>query len=276
MENKTVIITGATSGIGRAAAFEMCKNGHKLVMLGRNQEKIDETVAAIIEKYADAKIDTYQIDLSNLDAVKSLTEVLKQQYPIIDVLVNNAGSFQMKEEILACGFEKTIVVNYFSHFILTMGLLDNLKAAEQGRIINVSSDSYKLTTNTIDKRANQNHYNWSRAYNRSKLAQIQFTHTLKDKLTDSNVVVTAVSPGGVRTKIYDPMPTIIRWLVSLSLKPVHKGIRGLLTVALSEDAKEYHGKFVRGRKVKKVHKKYLDKKQSEFLWQQSNLVMSNQ
>jgi short-subunit dehydrogenase len=269
MYRNTVLISGATSGIGKATAIALANKNHNLILLGRNKRKLKETTLSVLEKVPNAKLSSYAVDFSDLTSVNHVVHEIQQNHPVIDILINNAGAIQIEPQKTPEGLEKTLVVNYYSHFVVTMGLLENIKAAKNGRIINVSSDCYKLPGYAIDDEVESQKYNWNRAYNRSKLAQVQFTHKLQNTLSDSNVVATCISPGAVKTKIYDPMPKLIRWLTSLSLKPVEKGVKDIVEIATQADVSQYAGAFVSGGKVKKVHSRFLQLEHLDNLWRLS-------
>jgi NAD(P)-dependent dehydrogenase (short-subunit alcohol dehydrogenase family) len=270
MSKKTILISGATSGLGKQALLELSQKGHRVIVVSRNREKMNATVEMIKFETNNADIFCYQADFSDADSVKNATQKIAQEHPAIDVLINNAGALHIRQERTESGVEKTMMVNYYSHFILTMGLLDNLRSSGKSTIINVSSDCYKLPGYAMNEPTiDDEKYNFNKAYNRSKLAQIQFTRMLKERLSSDDITVTCVSPGGVKTDIYAPMPKILRWLVTFSLKPVSKGVRDIVNIALDDDASRFDGEFVSNTKIKPIHSRYLDKQQMLFLWEQS-------
>jgi len=269
MDKKTVLISGATSGIGKATALAMCQRDYRVIILGRNELKLADTTRWLSEQCPSSEVFGYLVDFSDLMSVNAVVETLSVEHPVIDIVINNAGALHMTQVETPEGLEKTLVVNYYSHFVLTMGLLNNIKISANGRIINVSSDCYKLPSYDMNEQIEPEKYNWNKAYNRSKLAQVQFTHRLQQELLDSGVTVTCVSPGGVKTNIYDPMPKVLRWLTSFSLKPVEKGIRDIVHIATQPDIQNYRGAFVSGGKVKAVPARCLNEEQINFLWQRS-------
>ncbi|GHF84340.1 SDR family NAD(P)-dependent oxidoreductase [Thalassotalea marina] len=257
MTVKTILVTGATSGIGKQVLKSLAIQGHKLIVIARCPEKIKLTINEVKNDAPNTVIYSYVADFSDVDSVTQVAQKISTNHPVIDVLINNAGAMHMKEEVAKCGREKTLVVNHISHAALTLALINNLKLASQGCIINVSSDCYRLPGYDLNCSDFDGKYNWNKAYNRSKLAQIQFTHVLQDKLNSDNIVVTSVSPGGVKTDIYRALPKIARWLVSLTLKPVERGVDDILKIANLEDASMFAGQFVSKGKVKTVEQKFL-------------------
>lgn len=257
MTLKTIVVTGATSGIGKQVLKSLAIQGHKMIVLARNPEKIKLTIDEVKEDAPNAVITSYIVDFSDVEAVNQVAQTLSKEHPVIDVLINNAGAMHMKEELAKCGREKTLVVNHISHAALTLALIDNLKAAAHSTVINVSSDCYRLPGYTLDCVDFEGKYNWNKAYNRSKLAQIQFTHVLQNKLDAANVVVTSVSPGGAKTNIYRALPTVARWLVSLTLKPVECSTQDIIKIANLDDASEFAGQFVSKGEIKHIDDKHL-------------------
>ncbi|BFT32276.1 SDR family NAD(P)-dependent oxidoreductase [Alteromonas sp. D210916BOD_24] len=270
---KTILITGATSGIGQQFALEMAELGHDLILLYRDKNKLETTLSLLDTVAPLANLHAYSVDLADIESVKSVALAISQNHEQIDVLVNNAGAFQMTKEMTPSGHEKTMMVNYFSHFVLTMMLLDNLRAAEQGRIINVSSECYKLRAYSMDDSEMMPKYHWGLAYNRSKLAQIQLTKMLKDKFKDDNITVTSVNPGAIDTNIYKPISGFMRFLLKFSLKPVQNGVIDIRDIALRADSSDVNGEFISKSKKVTVDKRFLNTQQMQSLWQQSEALL---
>ncbi|MCB4435713.1 SDR family NAD(P)-dependent oxidoreductase [Alteromonas sp. McT4-15] len=266
---KTVLITGATSGIGQQLAIEMGKLGHDLILLYRDADKLESTLSQLSSVADNVSVHAYLADLADIDSVKRAARAIGKKHDQIDVLVNNAGAFHMTKEMTPSGHEKTMMVNYFSHFVLTMMLLDNLRASKQGRVINVSSECYKMRAYSMDDFEMVPKYHWGLAYNRSKLAQVQLTKMLKEKLKDDNVTVTSVNPGAIDTNIYEPISGFMRFMLKFSLKPVEKGVTDIIDIALRDDSSDVNGEFISKSKKVAIDKRFLDPQQMQVLWQQS-------
>ena len=138
MQQKNIIITGATDGIGLAAAKEVSKKGYHIGLVGRNPEKGKKAIETIISYSGNENLDFFECDLSLVKNVKSLSEQIKQKYNKVDVLLNNAGGANKKKIITSEGLEKTFATNQMNYFVLSTELLDIISESNDGRIVNVA------------------------------------------------------------------------------------------------------------------------------------------
>jgi NAD(P)-dependent dehydrogenase (short-subunit alcohol dehydrogenase family) len=201
MKGKTVFITGATSGIGKATALALAKMGAVVHIHGRN-----EALAADVKKEIDAvsghaACRYYLADLSSQASIKKMAMALKADVPVLDVLVNNAGGVFQNFELSEDGIEKTIAVNHFAYFQLSHLLLDTLAASEEGRIVNVSSRSNFHGKIDLDSFTQDRGYNIIKAYGQSKLANVFFTQAMAKRVKDLGITVNCLHPGVVKTNI---------------------------------------------------------------------------
>ena len=204
MQNKIVLITGASAGLGKETALALAKQGAHVVMLCRNADKAEAVKAELIQQSGNSHIDILLCDLADLNAVKRAALEFKQKYSRLDVLINNAGFMILEKQSTPNGFEATFAVNYLAHVLLTLLLLDLLKASAPARIINLTSrvhKSAKLDLN--DLMMKQAPYKGFIAYGNSKLAMILFSYHLAKQLEASGVTVNAVDPGMVDTEFGD-------------------------------------------------------------------------
>src|SRR5919112_1324015 len=148
MGKKVCLITGATSGIGKATAIGLASMGAGVVMVGRDRGRGEAALAEIREKSTNASVDLMLADLSSQEQIRRLADEFKEAYPRLDVLINNAGLFRSKRISAADGIETTFAVNHLAYFLLTRLLLDVLKASSPSRIVNVSSGDH--SNGTID------------------------------------------------------------------------------------------------------------------------------
>jgi len=199
MKKKVCLITGATSGIGKAASFELAKQGHEVLLLGRNQDKLLRTSEHIRSMVENARIESFCCDLSMMSDVKSTAEVIKQAVDHIDVLIDNAGGKYLDHEVTSEGIERTLATNHIGHFVLTLNLIDLLKKAEQGRIVIVSSGAHYSSTGIINNVLAPESYDGRKQYSDSKLANVLFAYALADRLSQTSITVNAIDPGGVAT-----------------------------------------------------------------------------
>jgi NAD(P)-dependent dehydrogenase (short-subunit alcohol dehydrogenase family) len=269
MEDNVVMITGANSGIGRAASLALAKMGATLVMVARNKERGEAARSEIIRKSQNNSVDLLLADLSSLESVRQLATNFKKKYSRLDVLINNAGLFNQRRRVTADGYENTFATNYLASFLLTNLQLDLLKASAPSRIINVSSvGHYNGHINFDDLNLEEEYGGW-KAYGQSKLALVLFTHELAKKLQGTGVTVNAVHPGTVATKIWSrPFGPVgfIMALPKLFMTSPEKGAETIVYLASSSDAKGLNGEYLEKLKVKKSSDESYDEEIAQRLW----------
>src|SRR5437016_4700107 len=195
MKDKVVLVTGANSGIGRAASLALAKMGATIVMVARNKERGEAARSEIIKESQSNSVDLLLADLSSLESVRQLATEFQRKYSKLHVLINNAGLFNQRRHVTMDGYEDTFTTNYLAPFLLTNLQLDLLKASAPSRIINVSSvGHYNGHINFDDLNLGKEYGGW-KAYGQSKLALVLFTHELAKKLQGTGVTVNACPPG---------------------------------------------------------------------------------
>ncbi len=248
MKNKICLITGATSGIGKAAALKLADLGASLILLSRNEKK-GEMICDQIRKTNNNTVKFYRVDISSMNEVKNISERIKTDFDLIDVLINNAGArfdnyFKNDE-----GIELTFATNHLGHFLLTLSLIEMLKKSEQGRIINVSSPAHSKGTEDLEDIIAPLNYDRRLAYGRSKLANLYFTYELSNRLKNTNVTVNAVDPGGVATNfsrnngLYAWMKHYLSYILQLKLISPQKASETIVYLASSDDISNITGKY---------------------------------
>ena len=195
MGEKVCLITGATSGIGKATAMGLANMGASVVMVGRDRGRGEAALAEIKEKSANASVDLLLADLSSQEEVRRLADEFKEAYPRLDVLINNAGVFRSERITTADGLEMTFAVNHLAYFLLTNLLLDVLKASAPSRIVNVSSGDHRNGTIDFDDLQGEKGYKGAKAYSQSKLANVLFTYELARRLEGTGVSANCLHPG---------------------------------------------------------------------------------
>ena len=241
---KTVVITGANTGIGLATAKKFVEDGHHVVLACRNLDKAQKAKAEISTK-GHGQIDIVELDLNDLNQVKSAAQTLKEKYSQIDILVNNAGLMTPKLEEKANGFEKQIGVNYLGHFVWTMQLLPLLQNAPSGRIIHLASmmhvlgkiDTHQFKFDSVKK------YNGVLSYGNSKLANLLFSHALAEKLRGTSIISNAIHPGGVDSEIYRELPNYQYRALKLFLISPNKPANLIHQIALSPEWSKKTGQY---------------------------------
>ncbi|HSG68555.1 MAG TPA: SDR family oxidoreductase [Bacteroidales bacterium] len=202
MKGKTVLITGATDGIGKRTAIEISKLGANLIVHGRNKQRGEQVVEEIRKYTNGSSIEYVHADLASLSAVRKLAASVKEKYDKLDVLINNAGVFMRGQTFSRDGYETTFAVNHLAHFSLSLQMLPLLQRAEQGRVITVSSVAHNNSPR-IDFSDMQevNAYIDYSAYALSKLANVLFASELAHKLKSTSVTSNSLHPGVVSTKL---------------------------------------------------------------------------
>ena len=202
LAGKTVIITGANTGIGKETAIDMAKRHARVIMACRSVERGEKAADEVRRASGSSNVVFQQLDLASLTSVRRFCERVLKEEPRIDILINNAG-------IMACpywktedGFEMQFGVNHLGHFLLTNLLLDRLKEAPAARIVNVSSLSYKRCKGINFEDINCEHaYHPRDAYGQSKLAVILFTRSLAKRLEGTMVTANCLHPGVICTEL---------------------------------------------------------------------------
>ena len=203
MTGKTCIITGGTSGLGRATALALGALGANLLLVGRNHRAAQAVMARIRRQASAGSVEFIPADLSNFSEVRRLAGELRQRCPVLDVLINNAGARFNRYQTNADGIELTFATNHLGHFLLTALMIDRLLAADAGRVLTVGSGAH--TGPLGDTRdgwiSGRDNYDRKVAYAMSKLANLMFTYELARRLERTTVTCNAVDPGGVATHL---------------------------------------------------------------------------
>jgi retinol dehydrogenase 12 len=196
----TILVTGATDGIGLATAEALASEGHRVLMHGRTATKGQAAVDAVRAAAANREVRFVQADFASLSEIRSLAEELRA-LPRLDVLINNAGCINYSRSVTTDGFETTFAVNHLAPFLLTRLLLPKLRASAPARIVTVASAAHRGQRIDFDDLMSTHDYRMLRTYGRSKLANILFTRTLAKRLPGSNVTANALHPGMVATHL---------------------------------------------------------------------------
>ncbi|MDB5445064.1 MAG: short-chain dehydrogenase [Phenylobacterium sp.] len=250
---KTIVVTGATSGIGREVAGRLAAQGARVLIVARDATRA-KALAASLPKPATGAHGVFLGDLSRLAEMKRLVAEIAGAEPVVDVLINNAGAIFPTRQVTEDGLERTFALNHLSYFVLTLGLLDRVKAAAAGRIVNTASKVHGIATLDFDDLQTERRYHPYMAYGRSKLGNILFTRALARRLEGTGVTANALHPGFVRTAIGDDDPSFIGRLNKLSkflAIPLDAGAKTTLHAATSEEGGRLSGAyFVKSRPAK--------------------------
>ena len=273
MKDKVCLITGATSGIGKAAAKELAAMGAEIIVAGRNQEKAESTVQWIQSETENDAVHYLLADFSDLQQVRTLAGAIKERYSRLDVLINNAGAFFNTRRETPYGIEMTLLVNHLASFLLTNLLLETLQHSTSARIINVASDAQQYGTMDFDDLGFQRSYSGMKAYARSKLANILFTYELARRLAGKEVTVNALHPGHVATDIwrtnFEFIGSLLKWLMCLFALTSEQGADNSIFLATSPDVAGITGSYFVKREAVQSSPLSYDVGVAQTLWKVS-------
>ncbi len=212
---KTILLTGATSGIGYEASVALAREGHRVVMVGRDAEKTARCVAEVKARSGSTAVESLLADFTSLASVRALAAAFLERYDRLDVLVNNAGTVYSARTVTGDGFEATWAVNHLAGFLLTELLRERLLQSAPSRVVWVSSTGhYRGTMDLSDVGFERGGYFIMKAYARSKLANVLMARGLAKQLEGRGVTVNALHPGVVGTRIWDGAPGWVRPLLA--------------------------------------------------------------
>jgi NAD(P)-dependent dehydrogenase (short-subunit alcohol dehydrogenase family) len=201
MRGRVCVVTGATSGVGKAAAIALARRGAAMVLVGRDPARAAAALTDVRAASPTGAGELFLADLSSQRSIRELATEIRARYPALHVLVNNAGGIWYRRDVTVDGLERTFATNHLAYFLLTDLLLDALHAGAPARIVSVSSDAHFGATLDFDDLQGERRYDGWLAYKRSKLANILFTSALADRLAGSGVTANALHPGVVNTGI---------------------------------------------------------------------------
>ncbi|XP_026147615.1 retinol dehydrogenase 12, like isoform X1 [Mastacembelus armatus] len=202
LDGKTVVITGANTGIGKETAIDLAKRGAKVIIACRDMEKAEAAVKDVIESSGNENVLCMKLDLADSRSIKEFADAINKGEPKLNILINNAGVMVCPYGKTADGFEMQIGVNHLGHFLLTHLLIDLIKRSAPARIINVSSMAHSWGSINLEDINSENGYDKNKAYAQSKLANILFTSSLAKRLEGTGVTAYSLHPGVVQTDLW--------------------------------------------------------------------------
>ena len=278
MRGKRVLITGATSGIGKIAALELAKMGAEVIIVGRNPAKTRAVLTELSAASGNNKLSMLLGDLSSMDETRRVAAEFRARYQRLDVLLNNAGASYSTYQTSVDGYELTFALNHFSYYLLSNLLLDIIAdtAYEQGeaRIVNVASSAHNAAGPDglrLSDTQDESRFRPFPTYGASKLANILFTYELARLVEDRNILVNAVHPGLVNTSFGDNMSGFMRLLFkvmkTIAGRSPMKGAETLIYLASSPEVAGISGKYWADKKQKRSSDISYSPEQQEALWQ---------
>jgi len=273
--NKLVVISGATSGIGYHTARKYASHGANLLFLNRNVEK-SEALCREIEKDFKVKCDYRIADFSILEDIYRVSGELLELKTPIDVLVHNAGVYLTKREVTPDGLEKLFVVHYLSSFIINYLLMDKLKSQEKARIIMVSSEGHRFEAWGLkldDLNWERRRYSGLKSYGSAKLAQLLSMIVYNDLVKDTGISINAMHPGAVKTETGQENGPVYRWFkknfFDRSLRSPEISAEALYYLGVSGEIEGVSGKFFNLTTEEIPAPPALDREVAYELWEKS-------
>jgi NAD(P)-dependent dehydrogenase (short-subunit alcohol dehydrogenase family) len=272
MGGKVVLITGGTSGIGKAAATALAAMGAEVVVTGRSRERGEAAVEEIQHASGNEGVSLMLADLTVQAEVRKLAEEFGRSHDRLDVLVNNAGAVFSKRGETADGIERTFALNHLAPFLLTNLLLDLLKESAPSRIITVSSEARRRAEIDFDDLQSERNYRGFQVYGKSKLANILFTYELAERLGGTGVTANCVHPGAVGTN-FGMNNGGLMVLLFRALKPFmrspERGADTLIYLASSPEVEGVSGRYFGDRNVISSSQEPHDVSAQKRLWEAS-------
>ena len=275
---KTILVTGASGGIGKQTALALARQGHTIIMHGRNPNKTREARDRIIEQSGNPNVTCHIADLSLMSEVKRFADEIRAKHDRIDVLINNAGGqFGDTRETTTEGHEKTFAINTLAPFLLTNLLLPILEQSPSARIVTVSSESYRQAGRPmLDDIELEHHYSMTRAYGSSKLYVWWLMRQLDERLKTAgitNITVNTVEPGSAITGLQREslrkspfmLPLIILWMPFM--RTAAHGARTSVHMATSPEVEGISGGFWGNRKPKRINPKWISPEGERRVWE---------
>lgn len=271
MKNKIALVTGASSGIGLSTSTALAADGYHVVMVCRDRAR-GQAAEKIVTQAASGPMPSLLLaDLSSQSDIRQLSAVIQQQFPRLDVLVNNAGASFSEREFTVDQIERTFAINVLAPFLLTNLLLGALKAAPTARVVMVGSEIHSSKLG-FDNLQGEERYGFMKAYKASKLANVLLAYELARRLEDTpRVTVNSVSPGPAKTRFGDNMHGLPKW-ISKAMKgtpmfaPADKAALGPVYLASSPEVQGISGKFYLRTKPQPSKKISYDVAVAQRLW----------
>jgi retinol dehydrogenase-12 len=274
MTGRTCLITGATSGIGRAAAMALAGMGASLVLVGRNRERGEAVVAEIERATGNPDVALLLADLSSQAAVRQLAREFLAAGRPLHVLLNNAGVVNLRRETSVDGIEATFAVNHLAYFLLTLLLIPRLKESAPARIVNVASDAHAQAGGRLDFEdlESRKSYSVMRVYGKSKLANILLTRELARRLEGTGVTANCLHPGFVGSnfaKNNGAIASLVMTLLRPFARTPEKGAETAVYLASSPEVEGVSGKYFVDRRPRQPKEFAQSDDDARRLWEVS-------
>lgn len=272
MRGKTVVITGATSGIGLIAAEELARKGARLVLVARDKQRSEQALARLREAAPGINHSVHYADLSRLQEMKRVAAEIAAAEPKIDVLINNAGALFNSRQVTEDGLELTFALNHMSYFVIANGLRERLAASTPARVINTASDAHKGNKLNFADLQSATGFRGFPVYGRSKLCNILFTRELARRWAGTGITVNSLHPGFVSTRFGDESGGLFSYAIRaaklFAISP-EKGAETIIYLASSRDVSGASGQYFYKCRPATPTKEAQDDEAARRLWQET-------
>jgi len=272
LDSKVCVITGATSGIGRVAATRLAEMGARIVMVARDTERAEATLARLRAIAPAAAHRAHIADLSRIAEMKRVAAEIAAAEPRIDLLINNAGALFGARRLTEDGLERSFAVNHMAYFVLAHGLGDRLRAGAPARVVNTASTMHRVAWLDLDDLQYARFYNGIFAYARSKLCNVLFTRELARRWAGTRVTVNCFHPGFTRTRFGNQSGLFWAPLVFVSKVfaiPPAWGARTLIHLATAPEVADVTGGYFVRRRLTRPSRRAEDDDTARRLWDES-------
>ena len=259
---RTVLVTGATSGIGLEAARQLAQMGARVVLGARNPARASAVALEITRRGGAAEV--LPIDLASFESTREAAARFSASHERLDVLVNNAGTAVARREVTADGHERTWQTNFLGPFLLTRLLIPALRRAPKPRVVNVGSDAHRTGKLEWDNLELEKGYGGYRAYANTKLALALFTRELARR--EPGIAVNVLHPGAIATNIWKPLPAPARWLIAVLLRSTESGAAPVIRLAADPDLEGVTGRYFSRFREAKLARAAQDDTDAAKLW----------
>lgn len=273
MTDSAVLVTGATSGIGRATAIGLAAMGWRVAITGRSRQRTEDAAREIGAAGGGRAVDVFVADMSSQAEVRRLADDVLQRLPNLDVLINNVGGYWNTRHVTVEGLEHTFALNHLAPFLLTHLLLDRLRERPAARVVNVASNVHTIGQIDFNDLQAEQAYSGARAYNQSKLANVLFTYELARRLQGTAVTANALHPGVVRTRFGNDDPGRLQRVAlpigRLFMKSPARGAATSIYVATDPTLAGVTGQYFANCRPKASSPRSHDTAVAQRLWQVS-------
>ncbi|XP_038852890.1 retinol dehydrogenase 12-like [Salvelinus namaycush] len=277
LDGKTVLITGANTGIGKETALDLAKRGARIIMACRDMEKAEGALKEVVEGSGSQNVVIKKLDLSDTKSIREFAETINKEETKLNILINNAGVMVCPYGKTADGFEMQIGVNHMGHFLLTHLLVDLIKKSTPARIINVSSTAHSWGIINLDDINSEKGYDKKKAYSQSKLANILFTRSLAKKLQGTGVTAYSLHPGVVQTDLWRhlsaPQAAIMK-MISPFTKTSVQGAQTTIYCAVAPELETESGEYYSDCAPANCSSSASDDDTAQKLWELSCRMLS--